>query len=299
MTKQESKEITERFLDVYAGVLFGFAQFENGAKKGVEYDFDCPEFTTLKEKYGLEEIAARGDDFTRAKRLLHYLAPRLHHDAWYDNRVPCNALDLLAYSLNNPERGINCLNKSKILEECCLALGIYARRVAIMPQSPYDFDNHVVTEIYDRKREKWIMLDPTTDGYFVDENKTPLSLTEMRKKFAADEFVTFAPSGSRLRDLRKLREKYADENAYICKNLFYFVVDKRSRFGAQDGALYFLPKGYSIKASAVANHRYRLRRLPDEYAEWREVFEEKLAEAERAEEPTCTDISVMEASPIR
>ena len=32
-----------------------------------------------------------------------------------------------------------------------------------MPYSPYDFDNHVVVEIYDKK---WIMLDPTTDGIF-------------------------------------------------------------------------------------------------------------------------------------
>ena len=70
-------------------------------------------------------------------------------------------------------------NKSKILAECCLALGIPARRVFIMPFSPYDTDNHVVNEIYDDTREKWVMMDPTTGGMFVDENRTPLSLIEM------------------------------------------------------------------------------------------------------------------------
>ena len=76
------------------------------------------------------------------------------------------------------------MNKSKILVECCLALGIYARHVCIMPYSPYDIGSHVVTEIFDRSLEKWVMLDPTTDGFFIDENKVALSLFEMRDKFA-------------------------------------------------------------------------------------------------------------------
>ena len=34
-----------------------------------------------------------------------------------------------------------------------------------------------VTEIYDRSQEKWCMLDPTTNGYLVDEKGTILSLS--------------------------------------------------------------------------------------------------------------------------
>ncbi len=59
-----------------------------------------------------------------------------------------------------------------------------------LPYSPYDFDNHVVTEIFDRKMNKWIMLDPTTNGYFIDENKTPLSMLEIRNKFKDLAFTT-------------------------------------------------------------------------------------------------------------
>ena len=102
------------------------------------------------------------------------------------------------------------MNKSKILVECCLALGIYARRVSIMPFSPYDLDNHVVTEIYDRTLKKWIMLDPTTDGYFVDDASTALSLLEMRNKFANAEFITFVypVKKSYLCQIEKLALKY-------------------------------------------------------------------------------------------
>ena len=165
----------QQTLDIYSGILFNNKNFEEGDECEINFNFDCPEFITLREKYNLEKIAGKGSDFKRAKRQLHYLVHRLKHSSWYDNHVPCNAIDLLEYSLNNPEQGINCLNKAKILEKCCLALGIYARRVCIMPFSPYDYDNHVVTEIYDRKLNKWIMMDPTSDGIFVDEKGTPLS----------------------------------------------------------------------------------------------------------------------------
>ena len=184
MTRKEWNELNEERLRIYSGILFHNQTFAEGNPDAqIRYDFSCPEFVTLRETYDLERIAGKGSDFARAKRLLHHLAPRLHHSSWYDNHVPCNALDLLEYSFGKPDQGINCLNKSKTLAECCLALGIYARRVSIMPFSPYDFDNHVVTEIYDRELKKWIMLDATTDGYFVDENKTPLSLLEMQENF--------------------------------------------------------------------------------------------------------------------
>lgn len=297
MTKKEKLEIAEEQLYIYSGILFHNRKFVEGKEEVISYDFSCPEFAQLREKYDLEKISGKGGDFVRAKRLLHYLAPRLTHSSWYDNHVPCNALDLLEYSLNNPEQGINCLNKSKILEECCLALGIYARRVSIMPYSPYDFDSHVVTEIFDRKLEKWIMLDPTTDAYFVDENKTPLSLLEMRERFAKDEFVTFVGSTDSLKDLKKLREKYMDGNAYICKNLFYFVVDQECRFGSSEHRLTFCPENYGIKEKEIANSEFRIRNLPEEYADWKEELQKKVKILMDSKEREVHSISAMERAP--
>lgn len=282
---------------IYSGILFHNQNFAEGNREQIHYDFSCPELVELKEKYALEEIAGRGSDFQRSKRLLHYLAPRLAHSTWYDNHIPFNALALLEYSLNNAEQGINCLNKSKILEECCLALGIYARRVFIMPYSPYDFDNHVVTEIFDRERKKWIMLDPTTDGYFVDENKTPLSLLEMRERFAKAEFVTFVSSTDRLRDLNRLREKHMEDNAYICKNLFYFIVDQECRFDDSDHCLRFCPAHYSIKENNIGNTRFRLKNLPEEQETFRERLRNHLEWLESSEERPITDLEMLAMPP--
>ena len=297
MTKKETQEIAQQMLDAYSGVLFHNQAFEDGTAEDIIYEFDCPEFEELRTKYNLVKIAGTGSDLVRAKRLLHYLAPRLTHSSWYDNHIECNALRLLEYSLDNPEQGINCLNKSKILVECCMALGIYARRVSIMPFSPYDFDNHVVAEIYDKSLKKWIMLDPTTDGYFIDETKMPLSLLEMRSKFANAEFITFVLSTDSLKDIKRLRTKHLDTNMYICKNLFYFKVEKYSTFGEKNEDLYIVPPHYSIKRTKQANCKYRIDNIPAEQEASRKMAEKYLTQLEQFQEPQRVNKESMRKKP--
>ena len=182
MTDQEYMDQAKTLFDIYSGILFNFSAFVPGEPADLTYGLHCPEYKTLLEKYPVAQIAGEGGDFERARRLLHHLASRLRHDSMYDNHIPCDALHLLEFSYEQPDHGINCRNKSKILAECCLALGIYARRVWLMPFSPYDSDCHVITEIYDRQMKKWIMLDPTSGGYFVDEDGIPLSPPEIRDR---------------------------------------------------------------------------------------------------------------------
>lgn len=201
------------------------------------------------------------------------MAPRLTHKGDYDNHVPCNALDLLAYSLDNPEQGINCVNKAKILAECALALGIYARRVHIMPYSPYDGDNHVVTEVYDPALG-WVMLDPSMDGYFVDEAGRPLSVLAVREKLAVQAPVSFALCEEDKTDIQRLMAVHTEDNAYFAKNLFRVGVDRHNGFGDGDReALWLVPAGYDVKRSILANLDYRTRRYPAGEAFFREARE--------------------------
>ena len=298
MTNKEWKEIQKNQLNIFSGILFHNQTFvQENEMAQIRYDFSCPEFLELREKYDLEKLAGRGSDFARSKRLLHYLAPRLHHCSWYDNHVPCNALALLEYSLDQKEHGINCLNKAKILAECCLAVGIYARRVRIMPYSPYDFDNHVVTEIYDKKLGKWMALDPTTDGYFVDERKTPLSLPELRDRFANDRFATFVRSTDRLNELTRLRDKYSYYNTYICKNLFYFSVEQENRFGSGEPYLHFCPESFSIIRNRIGNTEFRINHMPEAHQTLLDYWKDQRKKLETEEEPGKTCISVMQRPP--
>lgn len=243
---------------IYNGILFNNQIFENDYSDKLYYDFNCEEYKILSKKYNLSKIAGEGSAFEMVSRLTAYFAPGLTHKDDYDNHIECNSLALLEYSFNKPEYGINCVNKSKILQECCLALGIYARRVWLMPCSPYDYDNHVVNEIFDFGLQKWIMIDMTANGYFRDENKTPLSVLEMRSIFAQNkvcELVKFCD---------KPAEEFSDRNMeqlfyskYFSKNLFYIIAEKVNRFGNGGAFLTFLPVNFNDAARDAANSAFR------------------------------------------
>lgn len=211
----------EQIYIMEAGILKNNLFFGEGEDLKFEYDFDNEEYPVLIEKYGIDDIAGGGTEFEKALNLMNEFAPRLYHESYYDNSVEMNALDLLAYSLDNKNQGINCRNKAQILNEMCLALGIYARKVWIMPNSGYDNDCHVVNEVWDTSLDKWVMLDITNDQYWVDENGTPLSVLEIREKGANREFCTPVCAGESLDDLEKLKEKHVSEFLYIMKNMVY------------------------------------------------------------------------------
>ena len=261
MNKKESQQINEHLLNIYCGILFQANEFQEGQNVSISYWFDCPEFSELKEKYPIEKIAGKGSDFQRALRLCRWLAPRLTHKSDYDNHVPCNSLALLDYCFQKKDVGINCVNKAKILAECCLALGIYARRLWMYPTSPYDTDNHVVTEIFDRGMNKWIILDPTSGGYFTD-GEGPLSALEARALYAEHKRVSAVFNRQNSEKVDELLKKpdNLSYNVYYTKNFYRLVVETTSEFGVKHRttAGELLPKGYNGKQWLRQNGKYRV-----------------------------------------
>lgn len=263
MTKREQREADERLFDVYCGFLSVSGTFAEGERVALSYRFDGEGLGKLRHRYGLEEIAGKGSEFSRALRLNRWLAPNLAHAsdfALVQDRegAQMNALSLLEYSFGKKEHGINCACKAKILVECCLSLGIFARRVGMNPASPYDTDSHVVAEIYDGKRGKWIMLDPTTGGYFWDGE--PLSCLEMRERLGERKPCSVVLPRQRASD-GTLMEKNVHWNGYYAKNAYYFTVDIVSGFGVRDARdAYLVPRGFDCRGQAVRKARYMLER---------------------------------------
>ena len=212
---------TDEIYIMEAGILRNNSEFADGETVEISYDFDNEAYFQLIEKYGIDKTAGEGSEFEKALRLMNEFAPRLTHESYFDSDIEISALDLLEYSLDNKSHGINCRCKAQILNEMCLALGIYSRKVWIMPNSGYDNDCHVVNEIWDPQRNKWIMLDITNNEYWVDEDGTPLSVLEIRTKGAMREFCTPVQSNDKLTNLQKLKEKYIGDFLYIMKNMVY------------------------------------------------------------------------------
>ena len=212
---------TDEIYIIEAGILKNNLEFHGGNDYDLQYDFTHESYGELKSKYKIEATAKDGSEFERALRLMNEYAPRLTHESYYDNHVPLSALDLLEYSLDNKKQGINCRAKAQILNEMCLSLGIYSRKVWIMPYSGYDNDCHVVNEIWDSTLDKWVMLDITNNEYWVDENNVPLSILEIRSKAALREFCTPVEVGDKTNDLQGLKQKHIGDFLYIVKNMVY------------------------------------------------------------------------------
>lgn len=248
MNLREHFETQEQLYHIYTGILCNNPVFADGPVPIFRYEFDCPEYEQLKEQYHLSKIAGKGTDFERARRLCHHFSPRLKHKGDYDGHIEPNALALLDYCYEKENIGINCLYKSKILAECCMALGIYARRVYIMPYSPYDCDNHVDIEIFDCKQNKWILLDVTNDCYYIDENGTGLDMLELRNKLMKQEIcscVFWKQVQNTDKLIHNIKNIYL--NTYTAKNMFWFKIDEYSSFGTKGKQYCFLPEHFNAE----------------------------------------------------
>lgn len=232
------------------GILANNLKFCTDGDYEFSYDFDHEDYSTLIEQYGIDEIAGEGSDFERAARLMANMKPRLTHRSDYDNHVEYRALPLLEYALDNPEQGINCLAKSKILNEMYLALGIYSRQVWLMPYSPYDGECHAVNEIWDRELGKWIMIDVTNGFYWVDRAGTPLSAIEIRSYLAIDYSCTpISPddtrSGSIAAEYKNVREDNFWNVIYIAKNMAYLRYETQNGVNADYDVRSLYPESLS------------------------------------------------------
>jgi len=260
--------------DIFTGLLKAFALPTEGKKEiHFSYDNNHPKFCLLKSTYPIEAIAGDGDDFSKAANLLHWVSGHTYHKADYDGTISNNSLDLLNYSYDKGSLyGINCVALATILSECLLSIGLKARRVFLMPCSPYDGDNHVVTHVYIREMKKWVMLDPTFNAFFSNEQGEYLSLLDIRNYLANQEPVFFNNEAKYNDDILTV-ENTKDNIEYLAKNLFYFKTSEKSTFcdgnaigegNAPENRLIILsPQGYDIKQIQLSNIEYRIKKYGD------------------------------------
>ncbi len=249
--------------DAYAGLLCLNDQFNRDTMSGHRFTYDLhhPAWKILLSHYPLSDIAGNGDDFSRTVNLLHWLSENTWHRGDYDNHVPETALALLAYSFGrNSSRGINCRGLSIILTECCLAIGIPARTVSIIPASPFDTDNHVVTLVHVQPPGKWVMLDPTWNAYCLDVAGQVLNPWELRALLSARGSFRLNPKArynggpAPLHAMEKIYRKY------LAKNLYYLHCPLKSTFDPERTSppVFWAPDGLDVLRHRLLNLEYRI-----------------------------------------
>ena len=259
--------------DIFTGLLKAFPlPLEQRDVVDFSFDFGHLKYEVLKSKYPIVEVAGGGDDFSRAVNLLGWVAGNIYHKGNYSGSMPANAISYLDYAFGKDEaQGINCVALSTVLSDCLMAIGIKARKVFIMPCSPYDGDNHVVAEAYSKEMGKWVMLDPTLNAYFKNEQNNCLSLLELRQHLA-DQAHVFFNKEAKYNDKEWTEESAQSNIEYLAKNLFYFQLAEINTFNDENDpidvtknrVITLCPQGFNPKQTRISNVEYRKRKYGEQ-----------------------------------
>jgi hypothetical protein len=263
--EQAVRDVKEYSYNILRGILRMYHNFRGTTENAdikLQFDFSNENLSVLRTRYGLDAIAGTGGGLSKSLNILFWVSEHVYHNGSYDNHIPMNALDLLEYSYDKgTEQALNCYNLSIILTECLISIGVPARTVLIMPLSPYDSDNHVVTHVYIADLDKWIMLDPTYSTYFKDADGNILDVFELRCLLADGREVVlndeFSYNGA---NLITSSETVWEYKGYLAKNLFYFETYEISSFGRDNygGNLGVCPEGFNRIEREMYNLEYRL-----------------------------------------
>lgn len=223
-----------------------------------EYDFRYlynEELDRIKTKYNLETIAGNGDDLSKIKNLLKWIHNLLKHDG--SANLPLHKINIDGIIEVGKEKGSSCFSLSVALSEAYLALGFKSKYVRCKPMDYKDGDYHVVVQVYCNDLNKWIMVDPTQEAYFVDEDENILSLEELRKKLIKGEKVLIND------DINWNGEKVDKEEYinYMTKNIFRFEVNKINAYNSynlnNNIQIQLVPLEYDGKINDLKNMEVR------------------------------------------
>lgn len=250
------------------GALKTFNKFiDNNHDLEFTYDYGALGFSELLAKYPIKDIAGNGDELTKVFNLLKWCSENvLHNGGTKDVEfIPKTSVDILDYSYKKGrEYGVYCRLQAIVFTECCMALGIKSRILHCLPFNPYDFDTHVVSMVYIKSLNKWIMLDAGNNRYFTDENNQILSPLEIREKLGNDAYI-------------KCNVDDVQYKRYMAKNLFYFKSLKNNTFGSDlqinQETIYCVPQGFDVLEREIAYCKYAIKNSsPDFVGGWKKAL---------------------------
>lgn len=197
------------------------------------------QFATVSDSARAQEIMsyfkldklypADATTWKKAVAISKFVASNIPHEDLETLPDHVNAIDLWKYTKEvNP--GFNCRMHAILNYELMQAAGLIARYVNCMPQDKNDVDCHIVNEVWLPELGKWAFIDSDMGGHYcTDEAGTPLSLLEMREKFATGEQVVMYPG------FTKGTTKRDYYYAYMTKNTYWFSCWETLHFFQEDG----------------------------------------------------------------
>ena len=185
----------------------------------------------------------------KAVAISKFVATNIPHAQPENSPEHPNAIALWKYSQEiNP--GFNCRMHAILNYELMQAACLTARYVTCLPQDKDDRDCHVVNEVWLPELGKWAFIDSDMDGHYcTDKASTPLSLLEMREKYAAGEQMVMYPGFEKGTTRHDYYYCYMAKNTYwfSCWETLHFYQEDRDHTDNKDfgrGDIVIVPEGF-------------------------------------------------------
>lgn len=142
-------------------------------------------YDALLEKYPIKQIMNGKTDFEKVLSVMNWLTMSTFYNGQqhaYSPLLPDDCIAILNYSYKKSfKHAINCRYKAIALTDIFIVLGFKAYPVVLYDADGYS--NHFTVHIYLPDMNKWVLLDPSFNTYFVDDNNTPLDVYEIKACF--------------------------------------------------------------------------------------------------------------------
>ena len=261
-------------LENYISRLKEYSDFEYGTDdEEINYTYEhSQELEGLIEKYDLEKLIDSNDEIVTFINLMSWVHNIMKHDGEFTTKP--EVLNTSSIIESGKKHGSNCLYMSIVLSELYLACGFKSRYVRCLPYDHRDVDCHVVTSVYSKTLDKWVMMDPTTEGYVKDEKGKLLSLKEFREALVNDEKLYLND------EINWNGEKFEDEEyiGYMAKNLFRFDSLQVNCYGAEELEdkrwIAFAPIGFDSCQTGIKNAKW----MNENYDQIDEEFVENMSD---------------------
>ncbi|MDF2542493.1 MAG: transglutaminase protein [Herbinix sp.] len=157
------------------------------------------EYLRLLKQFNLENIAGVNSTLGKALNIMNWLSKKTYY-CGCSNLRDNDINSIIQYSFDKGFDGaINCEHKAILLSDFLIALKIYAQPIVF---EDYSLNNtkdeiinincHVCVNVYLQEEEKWVMLDPSFNAYFTDENGNTLNIFDMKRLLKDNRYINLA-----------------------------------------------------------------------------------------------------------
>jgi len=227
-----------RQYSTYSQIKYSIPQF-------IYQSCNTDELKTFRHRFKIDSIAGLADEFDQQIRLLKWVNRNFKHNGSSPLPERFNADTLIKLGQN---AGVNCGGLALILNTAYLSLGFKSRFITCLNNDTIFNDPHTLTIVFSKKFNKWIMVDPTYCAYFTGVDGIPLSMEEIRIRFANNLKVNLDKDFN-FNSISTTAGSVEDYLEYITRNMFRFISPVNNGFNWNMVCLDYInliPQGYKL-----------------------------------------------------